>query len=90
MSDLLEVQKCIIGSILIDSKFEFKDMQDVCRLFKGLLDSGREPNEIWGVMKALFTGTNNFLIKKYMDVRKFCNDFSIVGSSLTLDGKGGV
>jgi len=73
----------------IDSKFEFKDMQDVCRLFKGLLDSGREPNEIWGVMKALFTGTNNFLIKKYMDVRNFCNEFSIVGSSLTLDGKGG-
>ena len=74
----------------IDSKFEFMDMQDVCRLFKGLLDSGREPNEIWGVMKALFTGTNNFLIKKYMDVRKFCNEFSIVGSSLTLDNKGGV
>lgn len=69
----------------IDSKFEFSDIQEACQLFNNLLSQDRNPNEIWGVMRALFTSNNKYLIRKYMDVKLFCLEFSNVGSSLALN-----
>lgn len=69
----------------IDSKFKFSDIQEACQLFNNLLSQDRSPNEIWSVMKALFTSNNKYLIRRYMDVKLFCLEFSNVGSSLALN-----
>jgi len=71
----------------MDPKFSFTDIQEQCELFHLVLENGRNPNEIWAVMKALFSSDKSFLIKKYIDVEIFCRRFSEVGSSLALDRK---
>ena len=68
----------------IDNKYVMNDIQENCDLFHNLLMSGRKPNDIWAVMNALFNSNDNYLIRKYLDVRDFCRGFSDLGSKLIL------
>jgi len=72
----------------IDCKFNFKDINTACAYFESLISSGRAPNEIYAVMKSLFNSDDKFLIKKYCDVKVFCDNFSDVGTKLLIQKKG--